>query len=172
MDKESQSVTTYILAGIVVIIILIGTIILILSFTILAPEANVGVTPCTDRTNGLINVSGTPCYFNYQGKCSLNRYTDEILGGTFLYTSPVNYTVSCGPLCVGYLDSNWNCCADDNPDCLAMKTSYDECVNTVKPNNCNGEAMPVAIDSNILYYVGQVISDVGAIECDCRTIGM
>ena len=177
MDQDnSQSKivsSTSILIAIVVIVIITGTVMLILLLTIFRPTASIGTKPCSDiATSGLLNISGTPCYKDSQGYCSLIRYTDQILGGSFLYTTPTNYTVVCNPLCVGYIDSNWQCCSDNDPACQSMKISYDNCVNTVEPNQCNGEALPVAIDGNILYYVGQVVSNLGAIECNCATIGL
>ena len=172
MSKDDNNAGLYILMGITVLVIIAGTTTLILVLTILKPTASVGSVPCSSRTSGLLSVTGTPCYVNSQGRCSLNRYSDQILGGTFLYTTPTNYTVVCQPLCVGYLDTNWNCCSDGNPDCQAMKASYDNCVSTIEPNQCNGEALPVAIDGNILYYAGQVISNAGAVTCDCSTIGI
>lgn len=167
MSESNLSV----LFAIVIIIIIIGTVFLILLLTIFRPTASIGSIPCSDLTTGLIDISGTPCYTNSQGFCSLNRYSDEILGGAFLYTTPTNYTVVCNPLCVGYL-TNWECCIDNDPICQAMKVSYDNCVNTIQPNQCNGEALPVAIDGNILYYAGQVSSLIGATACNCATIGI
>lgn len=171
-DGDKDKIGTYILIGITILIIIAGIIMLILGLTVLSPEPTVGNVSCTDNTNGLINITNTPCYYNSQGLCSLNRYTTDILGGSFLYTTPTNYTVVCNPLCVGYLNTNWECCSDNNPECQQMKISYNNCVNTVKPNQCTGEAEPVAIDNNILYYVGQVISNNGIPTCDCATIGM
>lgn len=168
---DDNKTGNYILIGITVLVVIAGTVALILLLTIFRPKPNVGSVPCSDLTNGLLNVTGSDCFVNSQNKCSLTRWTNQILGGTFLYTTPTNYTVVCNPLCVGYLDTDWNCCTDNDPACVAMKASYDNCVNTIKPNQCNGEAMPVAIDGNILYYAGLVISDAGYQTCNCSTIG-
>lgn len=156
---------------IIIIIIITGTTMLILLLTVFRPSGSIGNIPCSGVTKSLINVSNTPCYYNSQGFCSLNKYTDQILGGTFLYTTPTNYTVVCNPLCVGYLNNNWECCTDNNPECQSMVDSYNNCVNTLKPNQCNGEAMPVAVDGDILYYAGQVSSNIGAKTCNCSSIG-
>lgn len=167
---DGNKTGNYVLIGIAALVAILGTVGLILLLTVFRPKPNVGRVPCSDTTNGLLTITGTPCYVNSQNRCSLTRYSTDIMGGTFLYTTPTNYTVVCNPLCVGYIDSDWNCCSDNDPACVAMKASYDNCVNTTKPNQCNGEAMPVAIDGNILYYAGQVSSLNGQRECDCSTI--
>jgi hypothetical protein len=170
-DNKTNKAATYTLVGITILVVIIGTVALILVLTVFRPKPNVGGVPCSDIADDLISITGTPCYFNSQGFCSLTRYSTEILGGTYLYTTPTNYTVVCNPLCVGYLNSDWECCADGDDICAQNKINYDNCVNTTKPNQCNGEAMPVAIDGNILYYAGQVSSVQPARSCDCSTIG-
>ncbi len=154
----------------VVFIIILGVV--ILSVLLISVEGDVVVTepPCDQGTTGLEDVSGTPCYKDFNDNCRLIRYSSTILNGSYLYPYPTPYEQICQNECIGYVDSNGACCASGDPVCKGLVTDYNNCISTLAPMNCQGVALPVAVDSGTLFYVGLIAGNISPGPCVCSSI--
>lgn len=103
---------------------------------------------CTRNTDDMINIKGiTNCYdvnnniTPYKYVCPSNNFP--------LFATLSNVEIPYLTACSGYCSSgNFinNVCADTD------NQLYNTCINLTKPINCNTLAMPVAYDSNNVYY--------------------
>lgn len=99
-------------------------------------------------TAGLIDVSQLPCC------CSGNGF-----GGQSKFLPGYNMIISPGipnsflNVCVGYCDnydSETNTCTSaSNPQ---AQLQFNQCVDLLKPNNCNGAALPIGYSGPLFYY--------------------
>ena len=152
----------------VIIIFGVGALVLLL----INVDGSVVVTepPCDEGTSGLEDVSGTPCYKDFSGNCRLIKYSSTILNGSYLYPFSTPYQDVCANTCLGYVDSNGECCSDNDPVCTGLIPGYNNCIATLEPRNCLGEAVPVAVDSSTLFYVGLIAGTVSTEACDCVSV--
>lgn len=100
---------------------------------------------------GLIDVSNIPCC------CAANGF-----GGQSKYLSGYNMIISPGipvsylNVCIGYCDTfvpdqtgSGTCTSASNPQ---AQLQFDQCVNLLQPNNCNGSASPIGYSGSLFYY--------------------
>ena len=101
---------------------------------------------CNIALDNLPDISRLECCDNYfYPDARLNRAINMVVG-----SSPVYYLDACSGYCAnGAIDRNLERCSID-PD----NESFLRCVNTIKPRNCNGLALPIGrVGKRYYYYV-------------------
>jgi len=103
--------------------------------------------PCSESLSNLPDITDAPCCFFNRANSTLkyNRNFDLTLAPFPTYYLDV---------CIGFCpngDFNYDTkqCVTTNPTAL---NKYNNCVNLLKPLNCQGQALPIAVSDGIAYY--------------------
>ena len=134
----------WILGIAIAIIILLG----IVGFTIYSfNEANNGTingTPyCSSLTAGLPDISNQLCCQD-QGNVKYNLDIKVDMS-----PAVISYQSVCKQFCAGTYDLETDVCSNDTPSDIALVNA---CLAQMKPRNCIGQAMPLAISNGTIYY--------------------
>jgi len=157
-----MNVAEFFLYLIVFLIIILGFVSLIIYFNNKPTDSGLQVPNCDQSTVNLTDLSATPCCQSSLGVCTIVKYDSSILGGAFLAPWPTNYYQVCSSLCPTEYLSNQQC---SDPDSSVVE-EYNQCIETLKPSNCSGDAVPVGLDGATLYYV-TALSETGCDQCSC-----
>lgn len=146
---------------VIIIVIVIGfsTFYTIVTLKAKANAIDLAYPPCSESTRNLVDVSKLPCCFN----AGLNT--------TFKYYRNNNITLA--PFPTYYLDVCVGFCSADGYDPITDacrtgdSTNFNQCKSLLSPNQCTGNAKPIAADGPTLYYGYQAGSELCSQCCPC-----
>ena len=154
----------YIFLAIIIIVIIIWLIGFVFFTKITAKPPD--FTPptnnqCVKSTNELFNLTGALCCCTQGNQTSLRPATIQGLP-LVLSTSSTFYLDACAGFCEDgmYNSSSETCKSGSN-------SKFQDCINLSKPQNCQGLALPVAVDGIQFYYINSATMDQCTSTGDC-----
>lgn len=104
----------------------------------------VNPTPqCSDLISQLPNITDQGCC---EGQGNI-KYNAQLL--LDMAPEPTNYQTVCRQFCSGYYNENTDTCTGDTQYNTRLVSN---CVNAMKPVNCIGPALPLALSGSTVYY--------------------
>jgi len=135
---------------IIVVIILAGIVLIavaIINETITHGNNFFPPTPCSENVSGLTSISEIPCCFSNGLNSSLKYLSEDNLT---LAPFPTYYIDVCIGFCpTGSFNPTTKQCVTGN---TAALTDFNNCVSLLQPQQCQGAALPIAVDGAIVYY--------------------
>lgn len=157
----------------IVVAVIIAALFIFFTYLLFFQEVNQQGTvfpppPCSSFTSNLPNVSSIPCCY-VNGNNTTLKYSRDL--NMVLAPSPTFYLSVCIGFCPsGAFNRETSQCDTSDPQ---AKAAFDSCVSILAPDQCQGEAMPVAIDNSngTLYYAFQATSASCTLCCNCGIEG-
>lgn len=98
---------------------------------------------CSLSTVNLKDITGNPCCYENSNETNLKVTLDQI-PQFILAPFPTYYLDVCKGFCQEYNSTTRQCTIENE--------NFTRCVNLLKPQQCQGAAMPIAKSGSILYY--------------------
>lgn len=156
-----------ILIGILFVGMITGVIVVLVIIITTQPKQSVVQKSCESTTANLVDITSLECVKTSITNVCTNQklYTQNSFNyDTLLVPYPVPYTEACASICQGTISSAG--CNDPN-----TSSQYNSCLAQLAPNDCNGQAMPVAFSSNVYYYISRFLTEDQATDytgtCPC-----
>lgn len=143
----SSVVILWIVLGLVLVATIVTSVVLFRgSRTTGGAGGQTGLSPtCSESASNLKDVSHNAC-------CSINGYNSNLKYDpeTNLVLAPFQspYISVCSGFCDGSVNTQ-GICSSTSPQSVQ---SFNECVSILKPQQCRGQSVPIAIDGSTLYY--------------------
>jgi hypothetical protein len=141
-----------ILLWIFVIIVIVSTIGYV-SYTTYYESQNLGLSTtvipastCTKSISDLENLTDTTCCINTDGIVTNLKY--DAINDITVAPFPTSWI----DVCVGFCDQGATYDRTLNNCSFGNTGSFNKCKTLIEPQNCNGNAMPIAASGTILYY--------------------